>query len=511
MLRSRNNLPSSFSTLVVATSLLALVGCGGLAQLAGDEEDSSGSESPEAAQSENTADFVFFFGAAPASGSMPSMPLALTTVPTSEEQAAPDGDLSMPVPAEVAEKPPLSEEELGELRAQDGNKVQAEGAKTLQVLLSAEGQEPREASVDLSKSNEVIFANLEPGKWSVSIKMLDAQGKVLLEGKGDIEAVAGQSAKNSANLALEVDDKTGALSLVVKTPDAKSPGGRPLPSPSLFVNIHSKKMYMEAEIAGHPGGCGRLRTTLMWQAGRAEVTARTCASGEVVERGFVIEKPEALHALRHFIADFGREIKAVQVGASAPAMGCLPEARPPFLVAKFEDAQGKTVSRAFSANPMCAAQLEQFGKVDGHISGTLLAKFGEELVTISRLMGKRVSENNLGRPEPLPAPDQSDTIESLTAVRNQIRDDLKAALRLDCRANLDCVVVPFGAVACGGPEGFLVASRIASDMVQVGQLRDKEIHYTTHINRLSNAVSTCAAVAQPVAACNTTTRKCEVK
>lgn len=106
---------------------------------------------------------------------------------------------------------------------------------------------------------------------------------------------------------------------------------------------------------------------------------------------------------------------------------------------------------------------------------------------------------------------KKDGVDSLIQNRDGVRTELKSVLRLDCKTSLDCVAIPYGARACGGPEGFFVASRVASNMVRAGELRDKDIHLSTEINKLTNAVSICSYASQPAVQCNTTTFMCAIK
>ncbi len=276
------------------------------------------------------------------------------------------------------------------------------------------------------------------------------------------------------------------------------------------MNLESKQLFLEVD-AGTLGGCGPLRTTLHWQPGRAEIAARSCTKSGVVEELHVIERPEGLQALRHFLADVGREVRAVDKEALSREIGCAPDSRPPSLFSKFEDTKGQGTQRSFSAHPLCAIQSGQFEKVDGQLPVAILEKVREELGRVGQLLGKRISANSLGKNVTPSPPVEGVSLESLVQARDELRVSLKDALRLDCKANFDCVAIPIGARACGGPEGFLVGSRIASDMVRVGQIRDKEFFYSMEINKQSSAVSICIVVEQPVVYCKTATSKCAVK
>lgn len=104
----------------------------------------------------------------------------------------------------------------------------------------------------------------------------------------------------------------------------------------------------------------------------------------------------------------------------------------------------------------------------------------------------------------------SKDLAALRELQKVYRDALKATIKLDCRAQSDCVAVAFGAKACGGPEGYLVASRTASDMQNVNEKSRKEIEVSEKINVLAGLASNCAFQMPPALVCASSTSKCEI-
>jgi hypothetical protein len=212
-MRMKGLLPVSFA---VTTALLATGACGGLVELSqGNEQAADDSQDPNPPRAEGVADLtIVLVEKAPAAASASSAPLAVSTAssatalslepqpPSDSGSGSVDGSagVTLPIPEDVAQKPPLSDAELKAMSESSANKVSSERARTLSLELSSEGGEARLLSLDLSKSNELSVKDFPTGTWTLAIRLLDAAGTVQLKGNGQIVVVAGQ--QNTAHLSL---------------------------------------------------------------------------------------------------------------------------------------------------------------------------------------------------------------------------------------------------------------------------------------------------------------------
>lgn len=86
----------------------------------------------------------------------------------------------------------------------------------------------------------------------------------------------------------------------------------------------------------------------------------------------------------------------------------------------------------------------------------------------------------------------------LQAIRAEISDAI-------CSADAQCRSLGVGAQACGGPEAYLAWSTLGSDAGRLAALAARHRQARQFENQRSGAVSTCAVIADPGAACGAPT------
>jgi hypothetical protein len=72
---------------------------------------------------------------------------------------------------------------------------------------------------------------------------------------------------------------------------------------------------------------------------------------------------------------------------------------------------------------------------------------------------------------------------------------------LTCIENSDCVVLPVGQKACGGPSSYLIASSRTSDLKELEILTNEITSRERAQNLVSGGVSTCSVIALPSVVC----------
>ncbi len=424
-------------------------------------------------------------------------------------------------PAEAVDNGPVTAEELKEGIAAPENKVQAEGVQKIAITLSQEGQDDKEAVLDLSKERKVVIKALPTGEWKLAVKMLDGSGKVLIEGSGVAKVRPG--VVNVAALSMEPDAKTGALAIVIsvlpakgdKDVDGNRPGAAPDLDHSRFLVHDAKSFYLDISGGQTSEACGPLNTSVQWEPGRVEINTRECARGGPVAQTYVIDQPHGVEMVRHFVSDIAQSVKLPAEYGPEEKRGCRSDMKPTHLFLKYENAKGVAVGRVYSAFPSCALANPGIGKLDGALPPGLVLKLRGELVRMAGMLGKRIYSQTI-EPAPeipveIPPPGSDGDISLLEQKRDEARNLMKEAIRLDCRDNLQCVMIGYGHRACGGPEGFLVASRVASKMDEVFRQRDIEASLSREIAERSSAVGNCMAILPPQAYCNVSKKKCAFK
>jgi hypothetical protein len=406
---------------------------------------------------------------------------------------------------EAGSQPPLSEEELKKLQAEQSQGAQEAQAQVIEVDLLLNSEKVASAKLDLSKAPSASLSQLPEGQFDLAIRLVDASGKSVLEGKGKVDVKEGE--KNIARLRMRPDEKTGALILVVDGEEKKKP---PLPpkEKDRFLNVFSPHLFMEVRKAQALPTCGETKLRLQWVPGNADIEFMGCLSGKPVVESYVISKPEGIAVLRDFLDGVRNDVKALDGQAPAPGQ-CAPGRASYTLQAKFESADRKGMSKFFVADPACSG-IEKGSALHGIIPPEIMEKIISEVRKISGLVGKKVYSRT---PEPSPdiqLPDGPGTggggtpppnLEQLVLDQTAVRNQLKDLVRLDCRVAFDCQPIALGAAPCGGPSDFLVISRIASPMQKVMALADMDRRISETINRESNTLGACVLKVPPKSAC----------
>lgn len=72
---------------------------------------------------------------------------------------------------------------------------------------------------------------------------------------------------------------------------------------------------------------------------------------------------------------------------------------------------------------------------------------------------------------------------------------------LECDIDADCVAVPFGAKACGGPQTYVVASKLNPHLWLLQRAAQQSVDTQRAENIRQSAMSTCSIVIPPVLTC----------
>lgn len=72
---------------------------------------------------------------------------------------------------------------------------------------------------------------------------------------------------------------------------------------------------------------------------------------------------------------------------------------------------------------------------------------------------------------------------------------------LECDTDADCVAVPFGAKACGGPQTYVVASKLNPHLWLLQRAAQQSVDTQRADNIRQNVISTCSIVPPPVLTC----------
>ena len=72
---------------------------------------------------------------------------------------------------------------------------------------------------------------------------------------------------------------------------------------------------------------------------------------------------------------------------------------------------------------------------------------------------------------------------------------------LTCSSREDCVAVPLGRKACGGPTSYVITSRL-NDLTTITQLSEELQDSEELYLKQNNAISDCSFITEPVAACD---------
>lgn len=93
-----------------------------------------------------------------------------------------------------------------------------------------------------------------------------------------------------------------------------------------------------------------------------------------------------------------------------------------------------------------------------------------------------------------------ETLQSLKALKNAAK--MLAKADLSCDADADCVVVPLGARACGGPSEFTITSKSNANLDDVMALAKSSKEKQKRYNRENRIRSSCVIARAPEVACD---------
>lgn len=72
---------------------------------------------------------------------------------------------------------------------------------------------------------------------------------------------------------------------------------------------------------------------------------------------------------------------------------------------------------------------------------------------------------------------------------------------LNCRVDSDCAVIAYGARACGGPAGYLVASKLNPVFTEIKYLAKRTVEREEKFNADYGVISICSLAVRPTSTC----------